>query len=69
MLKVKARQKGKVTGKAQVTFTRTAFPGRLQTPEVQVDQEVVPGVPEVVAVSQVGVAVRLLERGNPRPWT
>jgi hypothetical protein len=66
MLKVNFRQKGKLTGKAQVTVTWTAFPGRLQVPELQVDHVVVPGEPEVVAVSQVGVAVRSLAMGNPR---
>jgi len=54
MLKVKSRQNGKLTGKAQVTVTLTALPGRLQVPELQVDHVVDPGEPEVVAVSQVG---------------
>jgi hypothetical protein len=66
MLKVNFRQNGKETGKAQVTVTRTALPGRLQVPELHVAHVVVPGVPEVVAVSQVAVAVRSLAMGNPR---
>src|ERR1700688_2326351 len=41
MLKLKFRQKGKETGKAQVTVTLTAFPGMLQVPEAHVDHVVV----------------------------
>jgi hypothetical protein len=52
--------------KAQVTVTLTALPGRLQVPELHVAHVVVPGVPEVVAVSHVAVAVRSLAMGNPR---
>lgn len=64
-LNVRSRQNGMVKGKARFTVTLTAFPGTLHVPLPQADQVVVPGEPEVVAVSHEAEAVSLPESGNP----